>query len=117
MTLATLGFAVRRKLADLGESARLFARLVQLSPVALARFGLGKPSAAVWLARALCGAAACMPRGAAGASDSQLAGSSSSPLKSSGMSFASSKNGCACARDWSQAGAAVGLSFFFFGIL
>ena len=40
MTLATLGFAVRRKLADLGESARLFARLVQLSPVALARFGL-----------------------------------------------------------------------------
>ena len=40
MTLATMGFAVRRKLADLGESARLFARLVQLSPVALARFGL-----------------------------------------------------------------------------
>ena len=40
MTLASLGFAVRRKLADLGESARLFARLVQLSPVALARFGL-----------------------------------------------------------------------------
>jgi phospholipid/cholesterol/gamma-HCH transport system permease protein len=35
-----MGFAVRRKLADLGESARLFARLVQLSPVALARFGL-----------------------------------------------------------------------------
>ena len=32
MTLATMGFAVRRKLADLGESARLFARLVQLSP-------------------------------------------------------------------------------------
>ena len=40
MTLATLGFSVRRKLADLGEASRLFARLVQLSPVALARFGL-----------------------------------------------------------------------------
>jgi phospholipid/cholesterol/gamma-HCH transport system permease protein len=40
MTLASLGFAVRSKLADLGESARLFARLVQLSPVALGRFGL-----------------------------------------------------------------------------
>lgn len=40
MTLTTMGFAVRRKLADLGESARLFARLVQLSPVALVRFGL-----------------------------------------------------------------------------
>jgi phospholipid/cholesterol/gamma-HCH transport system permease protein len=40
MSLSTLGFVVRGKLADLGGAARLFARLVQLSPVALARFGL-----------------------------------------------------------------------------
>jgi phospholipid/cholesterol/gamma-HCH transport system permease protein len=40
MSLSTLGFVVRGKLAELGGAARLFARLVQLSPVALARFGL-----------------------------------------------------------------------------
>jgi len=40
MTLATIGFAVRSKLADLGGAARLLGRLVQLSPVALARFSL-----------------------------------------------------------------------------
>lgn len=40
MTLATLGFAVRTKLADLGEATRLFLRLVQLTPAAWARFGL-----------------------------------------------------------------------------
>ncbi len=38
--LSTLGLAVRGKLQDLGGAARLFARLVQLTPVALARFGL-----------------------------------------------------------------------------
>ena len=40
MTLATLGYTVRCKLEDLGGATRLFARLVQLSPVALARFSL-----------------------------------------------------------------------------
>lgn len=40
MTLASLGYAVRSKLEDLGGAARLFVRLVQLSPVALARFSL-----------------------------------------------------------------------------
>jgi hypothetical protein len=40
MTLATLGFAVRSKLADLGGATRLFGRLLVLSPVTLARFGL-----------------------------------------------------------------------------
>ena len=40
MTLATFGLAVRRKLADLGEATRLCLRLVQLTPAALARFGL-----------------------------------------------------------------------------
>ncbi len=40
MTLATIGSGVRAKLQDLGGAARLFLRLVQLSPVALARFGL-----------------------------------------------------------------------------
>lgn len=40
MTLATLGFAVRAKLADLGEATRLCLRLVQLTPAAWARFGL-----------------------------------------------------------------------------
>lgn len=40
MTLATIGFAVRSKLADLGGAARLLGRLVQLSPAALARFSL-----------------------------------------------------------------------------
>ena len=40
MTLATIGSGVRAKLQDLGVAARLFLRLVQLSPVALARFGL-----------------------------------------------------------------------------
>jgi phospholipid/cholesterol/gamma-HCH transport system permease protein len=38
--LSTLGCVVRGKLQDLGSSARLFARLVQLTPAALARFGL-----------------------------------------------------------------------------
>lgn len=40
MTLQTVGFGVRSKLADLGGAARLFGRLCVLSPVALARFGL-----------------------------------------------------------------------------
>jgi len=40
MTLATIGFAVRSKLADLGGAARLLGRLVQLSPAALGRFSL-----------------------------------------------------------------------------
>ncbi len=40
MGLGDLGFSVRRKLADLGEAAHLFVRLVQLSGSALARFGL-----------------------------------------------------------------------------
>jgi len=40
MTLQTVGFAVRSKLADLGGAARLFGRLCALSPMALARFGL-----------------------------------------------------------------------------
>ena len=40
MTLQTMGFGVRSKLADLGGAARLFGRLCVLSPVALARFGL-----------------------------------------------------------------------------
>jgi phospholipid/cholesterol/gamma-HCH transport system permease protein len=40
MTLATVGFAVRRQLAHLGEAARLFVRLCALSPVVLRRFGL-----------------------------------------------------------------------------
>jgi phospholipid/cholesterol/gamma-HCH transport system permease protein len=40
MTLASIGFAVRSKLTDLGEATRLFVRLVQLSPSALVRFGL-----------------------------------------------------------------------------
>ena len=37
---ADVGFAVRRKLADIGQSARLFARLVGLLPAVLKRFGL-----------------------------------------------------------------------------
>ena len=40
MTLATVGYTVRSKLEDLGGATRLFARLVQLSPAALARFSL-----------------------------------------------------------------------------
>lgn len=40
MTLATVGFAVRRQLAHLGEATRLFVRLCALSPVVLRRFGL-----------------------------------------------------------------------------
>ena len=40
MTLPSLGFAVRSKLADLGGATRLFGRLLALSPVTLARFGL-----------------------------------------------------------------------------
>ncbi len=40
MSLASIGWSVRSKLADLGVAARLFARLVQLTPSALARFGL-----------------------------------------------------------------------------
>lgn len=40
MTLPSLGFAVRSKLADLGGATRLFGRLLALSPAALARFGL-----------------------------------------------------------------------------
>jgi phospholipid/cholesterol/gamma-HCH transport system permease protein len=40
MTLASIGFAVRSKLTDLGEATRLFVRLMQLSPSALVRFGL-----------------------------------------------------------------------------
>lgn len=38
--LSALGCAVRGKLQELGGAARLFARLLQLTPVALARFGL-----------------------------------------------------------------------------
>jgi len=37
---ADIGFATRRKLADLGHGARLFWRLVRLSGAALGRFGL-----------------------------------------------------------------------------
>lgn len=40
MTLATLGYAVRTKLCELGQATRLFGRLLALSPAALARFGL-----------------------------------------------------------------------------
>lgn len=37
---AAVGFAVRRKLADIGQGARLFARLLALLPAMLRRFGL-----------------------------------------------------------------------------
>ena len=37
---ADVGFAVRAKLADIGSSARLFARLMLLLPASLKRFGL-----------------------------------------------------------------------------
>ena len=37
---ADAGFAVRRKLADLGLAARLFVRLVTLAGATLRRFGL-----------------------------------------------------------------------------
>ena len=37
---ADVGFAVRSKLADIGSSARLFARLMLLLPASLKRFGL-----------------------------------------------------------------------------
>jgi len=40
MSLASIGCAVRGKLQDLGGAARLFLRLTQLTPAALARFGL-----------------------------------------------------------------------------
>jgi phospholipid/cholesterol/gamma-HCH transport system permease protein len=37
---ANIGFATRRKLADIGAGARLFAKLVATFPAAMARFGL-----------------------------------------------------------------------------
>lgn len=40
MALTDIGFAVRAKLAELGQAARLFVRLCALSPAALTRFGL-----------------------------------------------------------------------------
>jgi len=40
MSLSTLGFGVRSKLADLGGASRLFVRQLQLAPAVLARFGL-----------------------------------------------------------------------------